>query len=93
MLIKTSYRDVPTTANGKSGTIRIYLVEPSLPGYPKARFPGCKSFTSKPLGAWTKVNTSHRRGFLRDLPGDRSCREVSFRYSLGEVLSDILILS
>ncbi|KAE8541395.1 hypothetical protein D1P53_002754 [Cryptococcus gattii VGV] len=45
MLIKTSYRDVPTTANGKSGTIRIYLVEPSLPGYPKARFPGCVVFS------------------------------------------------
>ncbi|TYJ53229.1 hypothetical protein B9479_006152 [Cryptococcus floricola] len=45
MLVKTSYRDVPTTANGKKGTIRIFLVEPSLPGYPNAKFPGCVVFS------------------------------------------------
>ncbi|WVQ95597.1 hypothetical protein IAU59_002694 [Kwoniella sp. CBS 9459] len=45
MLIKTSYRDVPTKANGKEGTIRIYLVEPNLPDYPEAKFPGCVVFS------------------------------------------------
>ncbi|WVQ85900.1 hypothetical protein IAT38_008068 [Cryptococcus sp. DSM 104549] len=45
MLIKQSYRDVPTKANGKEGTIRIYLIEPSLPGYPDAKFPGCVVFS------------------------------------------------
>ncbi|WWC65048.1 uncharacterized protein I303_107662 [Kwoniella dejecticola CBS 10117] len=45
MLIKTSYRDVPTKANGKSGNIRIYLVEPNLPDYPQAKFPGCVVFS------------------------------------------------
>nr|XP_019051097.1 carboxymethylenebutenolidase [Kwoniella bestiolae CBS 10118]OCF30027.1 carboxymethylenebutenolidase [Kwoniella bestiolae CBS 10118] len=45
MLIKTSYRDVPTKANGRAGTIRIYLIEPHLPDYPQAKFPGCVVFS------------------------------------------------
>ncbi|WRT70666.1 uncharacterized protein IL334_007664 [Kwoniella shivajii] len=45
MLIKTSYRDVPTKANGRAGTIRIYLVEPNVPDYPQAKFPGCVVFS------------------------------------------------
>jgi hypothetical protein len=45
MLIKTSYRDVPTKANGRSGTIRIYLIEPNVPEYPEAKFPGCVVFS------------------------------------------------
>jgi carboxymethylenebutenolidase len=44
MLIKTSYRDVPTKS-GKPGTIRIYIIEPSLPSYPQAKFPGCVVFS------------------------------------------------
>ncbi|OCF54745.1 carboxymethylenebutenolidase [Kwoniella mangroviensis CBS 10435] len=45
MLIKTSYRDVPTKANGRAGTIRIFLIEPNLPDYPQAKFPGCVVFS------------------------------------------------
>jgi carboxymethylenebutenolidase len=45
MLIKTSYRDVPTTSGSKPGTIRIYLIEPSIPSYPQAKFPGCVVFS------------------------------------------------
>ncbi|KAL7423879.1 hypothetical protein Q5752_001464 [Cryptotrichosporon argae] len=45
MLTKTSYRDVPTKATGKSGTIRIYLIEPNFPEYPQAKFPGCVVFS------------------------------------------------
>ncbi|GFZ48126.1 Dienelactone hydrolase [Saitozyma sp. JCM 24511] len=45
MLIKTSYRDVPTKANGRSGTMRIYLIEPNVPEYPEAKFPGCVVFS------------------------------------------------
>ncbi|WWC92253.1 uncharacterized protein L201_007207 [Kwoniella dendrophila CBS 6074] len=45
MLIKSSYRDVPTKANGKEGTIRIYLIGPHLPDYPQAKFPGCVVFS------------------------------------------------
>ncbi len=41
MLIKSSYRDVPTQANGRPGTIRIFLIEPNLSDYPQAKFPGC----------------------------------------------------
>jgi hypothetical protein len=40
MLIKTSYKDVPTKADGKSGTMRIYVIEPNMPDYPEAKFPG-----------------------------------------------------
>nr|ODN89896.1 carboxymethylenebutenolidase [Cryptococcus depauperatus CBS 7841] len=45
MLVKISYRDIPTIANERKGTIRIYLVEPNLPGYPNAKFPGCIVFS------------------------------------------------
>ena len=48
MLVKQSYRDVKTKANGKEGTIRIYLIEPNVPDYPEAKFPGCvSSYLSK----------------------------------------------
>ncbi|PYH75389.1 alpha/beta-hydrolase, partial [Aspergillus uvarum CBS 121591] len=44
MLIQESYHDVPTTADG-SGTMRIYVYHPTIPGYPKARFPGVVVFS------------------------------------------------
>lgn len=40
MLIKTSYKDVPTTADGKDGIMRIYVIEPNMPDHPDAKFPG-----------------------------------------------------
>lgn len=43
MLIKTSYHDILTKANGRAGTIRIFIIEPNVPDYPEAKFPGCKS--------------------------------------------------
>ncbi|BEJ11321.1 hypothetical protein CspHIS471_0107430 [Cutaneotrichosporon sp. HIS471] len=45
MLIKTSYRDVETMANGRAGKMRIYIIEPNLPEYPNAKFPGCVVFS------------------------------------------------
>jgi hypothetical protein len=42
MLTKTSFHDVPTTANGRAGTIRIFVIEPNVPEYPNAKFPGCE---------------------------------------------------
>jgi carboxymethylenebutenolidase len=45
MLIKESYRDVSTTADGKKGTMRIYVIEPNLPDYPHAKFPGVVVFS------------------------------------------------
>lgn len=45
MLIKTSYRDIPTSANGRAGSIRIYIIEPNVPEYPEAKFPGCVVFS------------------------------------------------
>ncbi|CAG8882983.1 unnamed protein product [Penicillium egyptiacum] len=44
MLIKESYHDVPTKADGQ-GTMRIYVFHPTIPGYPKARFPGVVVFS------------------------------------------------
>lgn len=41
MLIKTSYRDVVTNAEGRAGSMRIYIIEPNVPEYPNAKFPGC----------------------------------------------------
>lgn len=45
MLIKQSYKDVETTANGVKGTMRIILIEPNVPEYPDAKFPGCVVFS------------------------------------------------
>ena len=45
MLIKTSYHDVPTTADGRAGTMRIFLIEPNVPDYPHAKFPGVVVFS------------------------------------------------
>jgi carboxymethylenebutenolidase len=45
MLIKESYRDVETTANGVKGTMRIIIIEPNVPEYPDAKFPGCVVFS------------------------------------------------
>ncbi len=45
MLIKESYRDVPTSADGKTGMMRIYIIEPNLPEYPHAKFPGVVVFS------------------------------------------------
>jgi hypothetical protein len=45
MLIKQSYRDVETTANGVKGTMRVIIIEPNVPEYPDAKFPGCVVFS------------------------------------------------
>ncbi|KAK4122523.1 alpha/beta-hydrolase [Parathielavia appendiculata] len=45
MLIKESYADVQTAANGKESTMRIFLFHPTIPGYPNARFPGVVVFS------------------------------------------------
>lgn len=44
MLIKTSYRDVETKS-GNGGKMRIYIIEPNVPDYPDAKFPGCVVFS------------------------------------------------
>jgi hypothetical protein len=49
MLIKESYRDVETTANGVKGTMRIIIIEPNVPEYPDAKFPGCVVFSEVSL--------------------------------------------
>ncbi|EKD03409.1 carboxymethylenebutenolidase [Trichosporon asahii var. asahii CBS 8904] len=45
MLIKTSYRDVETKADGCPGKMRIFVIEPNVPEYPEAKFPGCVVFS------------------------------------------------
>ncbi|KAK2001286.1 dienelactone hydrolase [Colletotrichum falcatum] len=45
MLIKESHVDVPTKADGKEGSMRIFLFHPSIPGYPNAKFPGVCVFS------------------------------------------------
>jgi carboxymethylenebutenolidase len=44
MLIQESFHDVPTKVDG-NGTMRIYVFHPTIPGYPKARFPGVVVFS------------------------------------------------
>ncbi|CZR58193.1 probable found in Mitochondrial Proteome [Phialocephala subalpina] len=45
MLIKETHQDVATKANGKDGSMRIFLFHPSIPNYPQARFPGVVLFS------------------------------------------------
>ncbi|KAG5962885.1 hypothetical protein E4U57_006704 [Claviceps arundinis] len=45
MLIKESHVDVPTSANGKTTSMRIFLFHPTIPNYPNARFPGVCLFS------------------------------------------------
>ncbi|RDL41239.1 putative dienelactone hydrolase family protein [Venustampulla echinocandica] len=45
MLIQETHTDVPTKADGKVGSMRIFLFHPTIPGYPKARFPGVVLFS------------------------------------------------
>ncbi|KAK4239182.1 Alpha/Beta hydrolase protein [Achaetomium macrosporum] len=45
MLIKESFADVQTSANGKESSMRIFLFHPTIPGYPNARFPGVVLFS------------------------------------------------
>ncbi|UNI20182.1 Carboxymethylenebutenolidase [Purpureocillium takamizusanense] len=45
MLIQESHVDVSVSANGKDSPMRIYVFHPTIPGYPKARFPGVCLFS------------------------------------------------
>ncbi|KAL2259196.1 hypothetical protein VTK26DRAFT_7200 [Humicola hyalothermophila] len=45
MLIKESFADVKTFADGKEGSMRIFLFHPTIAGYPNARFPGVVLFS------------------------------------------------
>lgn len=49
MLIKESYQDVPTKAGGKDGSMRIYVIEPNVPEFPEAKFPGVVVFSEVSL--------------------------------------------
>ncbi len=42
MLLKESLHDVKTK---DGGTMRIFVIEPNLPDYPEAKFPGCVVFS------------------------------------------------
>jgi carboxymethylenebutenolidase len=50
MLVKQSYRDVETTANGVKGTMRVIIIAPNVPEYPDAKFPGCVVFSEVRAG-------------------------------------------
>lgn len=42
MLVKQSHKDV-VTADGSS--MRVFIIEPNVPGYPNAKWPGCVVFS------------------------------------------------
>lgn len=63
MLIKQSYKDVETSAYGVKGTMRIIIIEPNVPEYPDAKFPGCVVFSevrSIPLTLQKEKRTDDR---------------------------------
>jgi len=45
MLIQETHHDVATKADGKDGSMRIFLFHPTIHGYPNARFPGVVLFS------------------------------------------------
>jgi len=45
MLIQETHKDVATKADGKEGSMRIFLFHPIIPNYPNARFPGVVLFS------------------------------------------------
>ncbi|KAK5661016.1 hypothetical protein OQA88_12395 [Cercophora sp. LCS_1] len=45
MLIQESHTDVDVTVDGKTTSMRIFVFHPTVPGYPKARFPGVVLFS------------------------------------------------
>ncbi len=56
MLILESHTDVTTKADGKEGSMRIFVFHPSIPGYPKARFPGVVLFSEIYQGEFRRSN-------------------------------------
>lgn len=54
MLIKESYRDVQTKAGG---TMRIIIIEPHVPEYPSAKFPGCVVFSEVCRNAYSNMRS------------------------------------
>lgn len=40
MLIKTTYHDVPSKLDPNGNKIRIFVISPNIPSYPRAKFPG-----------------------------------------------------
>lgn len=40
MLITKTFHDVPTKLDPNGRPIRIFVIAPTIPGYPNAKFPG-----------------------------------------------------
>lgn len=88
MLIQESFVDVPTKADGE-GSMRmycppakscmqadeagIYTFHPTIPGYPKARFPGVVVFSEIYQG--TPIHL-HTRQILTDMQSNRPRRPL-----------------
>ncbi|THH06100.1 hypothetical protein EW145_g4324 [Phellinidium pouzarii] len=45
MLISKTFHDVPSTLNPKGRPVRIFVLAPDVPNYPKAKFPGVVVFS------------------------------------------------
>ncbi|KAI0602287.1 dienelactone hydrolase [Biscogniauxia sp. FL1348] len=64
MLINESHTDVQTTVDGKESPMRIFLFHPTIPQYPKARFPGVVLFSeiyqvSGPVSRFARQISGH----------------------------------
>lgn len=58
MLIQESFKDVPTR---DGGSMRIFTFHPSIPNYPKAKFPGVVVFSEIYQGEYDncKIENDH----------------------------------
>ncbi|TCD71484.1 hypothetical protein EIP91_008864 [Steccherinum ochraceum] len=45
MLVTKTFHDVPTTLDANGRPIRIFVIAPTVPGYPNAKFPGVVVFS------------------------------------------------
>lgn len=70
MLITKTHYDVQTSATGQ-GKMRIYVIAPTVPGYPHAKFPGVVVFryasaarTRHPGARFVRISRSAAR-FIR----------------------------
>lgn len=64
MLIQESFKDVPTQ---DGGSMRIFTFHPSIPNYPKAKFPGVVVFSEIYQGEYDtcKIRNDHAYSYFQ----------------------------
>lgn len=56
MLITTTIHDIPSKLDANGRPIRIFVIAPTVPGYPNAKFPGIYNDLDKIYNCWLIVS-------------------------------------